>query len=635
MDVWDLLGAAWVPAAILLIEVLPGLVLYTALKSKGKDAIEAIAVSIVLSQALVTIVHAAGGASGLPLTAVTLLFFSAILISSAVLVAHTSFELPKPGRDAALVLVIAALMTSLAAYPAAVNQQVRFRQDNDFHAGVIHSILQGKIPPESPVIAGLPLGYYWLYPLHNSVLANTAGIHPTTAIYITNAFGLLALILLVYLLTRSVAGGPGASIFSMIILIFGLNPLGGLSVVRGLVTEEMVASDISGVLATLGLLTPTWEHHPGIASILVGFLTSHPIPLALPAVASGMYFMGEYAKRGETRYLAFLAVSAAVTLGYHLLIGAHYIAASCAYLTYMYFVADKGRATRGLLVLILSCAALAPYFLSVGVNYSDDTAGFFDLSGIGTRALLAATIFATFLPLVFGLILVGLLRNRGGITPLPAIYATSFLASFILFASPGEDWKYPHLWMIPLSVLSAAGFMALWKAASSKKSRAAVVLAFALILPSTNLVVAYAYATLPPGIIGDADRRIIYDFIRDNTQEDAVFVFDDRIHPHFLAFTGRASFLSNKDNYIRSLKYDRVEVQRRLKMKTALHGASAGTDQTTEAFCQTTGRPTYYLNSRPVGPALRHVLVDMGCASDKPDNPNHQGDGARGIAPPD
>jgi len=95
------------------------------------------------------------------------------------------------------------------------------------HAGITYQILNGKVPPSNPLLAGEALLYPWGYEFIAAVITRIFSITPFYSYAIINIISLGIVMFLIYQISRLLINDRKANILSVIISIFGiiiLNP---------------------------------------------------------------------------------------------------------------------------------------------------------------------------------------------------------------------------------------------------------------------------------------------------------------------------------------------------------------------------------------------------------------------------
>ncbi len=176
-----------------------------------------------------------------------------------------------------IAVVVACLLCGiLLLVPFAANGFRAANWDAPLHAAIATRVLEGEMPPSSPMVAGQPVNYYWLYHAYAALISAATGISLYQIFALLSAHGFVLLILAGYKLTRRLTTSEVARWSGVWLLVFGLNPLGWLFFCWNsarypdpwfslLVPLEMVR----------GFPAP-------LASLIHQFLDGQPFPLALP-----------------------------------------------------------------------------------------------------------------------------------------------------------------------------------------------------------------------------------------------------------------------------------------------------------------------------------------------------------------
>ncbi len=96
------------------------------------------------------------------------------------------------------------------------------------HTAITYSVLDGDLPPDNPLAAGLPLPYYWVYHVMLAGVVHVTGFPPVVAAETINLLVAVCLTLVLIGLGRWLVGRPSGALLGLAIALFGVNPLGPL-----------------------------------------------------------------------------------------------------------------------------------------------------------------------------------------------------------------------------------------------------------------------------------------------------------------------------------------------------------------------------------------------------------------------
>ncbi|NOT33356.1 MAG: hypothetical protein HOP12_04205 [Candidatus Eisenbacteria bacterium] len=268
-------------------------------------------------------------AVGVPLGAsFWLVSFVALVLAMWPTPARAPDRAPEPFPLRAVVAAALAV-AALIALPALVIPYVRMWSDAWFHAGVAIEIARRGLPPTDPNFAGIPLYYPWFFHGLVATLAEAARVSPFHPQAMLNAWSAALLVFAGARVGARLAGEGrvtvGVALLAGLVVVFGLNPIGGpLWFVRAFVGETQA-------------LGPAWRELAGtngaMQSLVVGF---HPVNSSIlnrlwtgtaltPAIAVSLALlasvMAALARPGFTSGLLVLGV-AATLLAFHPAFGA-------------------------------------------------------------------------------------------------------------------------------------------------------------------------------------------------------------------------------------------------------------------------------------------------------------------------
>jgi hypothetical protein len=610
---FGLLHLAYATAAWAALNLLPGLVAYLIVRRDGYRFVESIAFSLAMSPILTATVAAAFGYLGAPL------WFSAVFAVLASAAAAHRFAgggrmvfrnirhaIVEEQREWSLILPVALALAAMIAVPPLLNPLVTVRSDNQLHAGIVHSILNTGIPPEAPYLAGQTLQYYWLYDLANLMTSYACAIPATSAIYVTNVTGFFTLLLMVWLIGKSVGGTRMHGLMAVVFMAFGLNAYRGLEIAYLVASGSMSLSGLKSMGAVLGALTGG-----GNASMPVGFLVGHAMAASLGFIAGGLYCLDQYRKTGDGRILAPFFVLSLGAVGYHPPTGIYYGLALGIYIV-LEAILDRGKMALKIFAVLAAVAVmLLPYNLgitsektrSIWDNYvkaqvlPSNAPGYPDE---WLRHVLSplASIAQTHLQIVCLLAALGILFRIFKADILMASALIGFSLTYVLFNTPGGDWENTLLLMLPLSVYASVALVDAVSKVGYRSMRWGAYLAVAVLLSPASVMTVYGYTT--EQWWGQPESTVrMYDWVNENTPEDAVMVYNNL--GYFMSEVRRSSFIFDTFGNIHGANGTLTE--RRMSLVNDIIGGRNVTANAA-AICQETGRPLYIVVSREETPNI-------------------------------
>ena len=147
------------------------------------------------------------------------IWFSSAIILSAILVIllFSAIKLKASNWQLLLLGLLPTFLTYLW------NADARVYSAHGFmHTSIVYQIMNGYIPPNSPILAGEPLQYPWAHHLIVAIMTCGLRISPPTAFAAINVCVLLLTLVLVFKIAVFLSSSHIAGIFATVLSIFGL-----------------------------------------------------------------------------------------------------------------------------------------------------------------------------------------------------------------------------------------------------------------------------------------------------------------------------------------------------------------------------------------------------------------------------
>ena len=123
-------------------------------------------------------------------------------------------------RHGALLSVIPALLIILYA----VNSVWRVQSDHGFmHQGIVYSILNGAVPPQSPILGGYALLYPWAHHYIVAVIADSSNLPLSWTFAGLNVLALCLALLFAYVIGYRLSGKPVTGMFAALLAVVSCN----------------------------------------------------------------------------------------------------------------------------------------------------------------------------------------------------------------------------------------------------------------------------------------------------------------------------------------------------------------------------------------------------------------------------
>ena len=321
-------------------------------------------------------------------------------------------------------------------------------------AGIVYQLLQGNIPPTSPLLAGQPGTYPWAQPLLLAGISKILGISPFWAAFLVAMASLAALLVLTYRLGLLLTEDRDASLFGVTASLYAFT-------FTQSVPDNAMKSALSSIL-------PFPFVEPRGAPLLEKFngCTAFPLGLALYAAALLLLLRLVRDHAPSARAIAALAASLlALAFVYPFFLPP--MALLCVIAGILAW-RDGGPARR-LAVLLAGMLALVgvvvlPYYLQLRAARSGPVLQPVPLSGLIRQA---GVVVVTFLPMALLLLstrraVMEKLRAHGRVaTLLLASVAMNLLLFTFLLAPLWSQYKFLLLGVFALGIVGGIGFRTL------------------------------------------------------------------------------------------------------------------------------------------------------------------------------
>jgi hypothetical protein len=197
------------------------------------------------------------------------------------------------------------LLTGCALIPWATTDSYRLYYSHQWmHSAIVYEFSAGRLIPEEPEMAGVPLHYPWMAHVYWAVLSSTMNVAPTRTYVLTNFFTLLWICILVYETCRARGAPPFAGLSAILWMALGTGAGGYYlwKIIGGRMhgdirytpwLRKFSTFDLSkfalamfaatALLAVLSLQKPTWSRLLLIAISLFGIGLVYPV--IFPAAA--------------------------------------------------------------------------------------------------------------------------------------------------------------------------------------------------------------------------------------------------------------------------------------------------------------------------------------------------------------
>jgi hypothetical protein len=513
------IGPLRAAARYLLVAYVPGLAIWSPLQSRPSTLVDTI-----LYPSLISVLPFAWAALGILALGIDLRLAAWIAVSVFLAI---GFWLGWNGkmrgaRDEYVVLgVVAALAVVLLVIPFAANSFQAVAWDAPLHAAIISRVLDGVVPPDSPMMAGQPVNYYWLYHFHAAVLSRVTHLNIYQTFAILDVHALLLFALAGYHIAVRLTNNVVGRIAALWTLVFGLNPFGWLN----LLTDHSLGTD-----RWYSLLVPfamVRGYSAPLGSFIHEFLDATPFTLsfafnlmwldAIIARANG--------ERGRALVVAGLVLASALYL--HPLGALFLIAGSLAALLIVVTIdRDSSKRERTLFAMDVGAMALAAGIVTVPYawNILQGKKGApvsiaLDFEFIRNQAWSTAAVVGLMGVLAVPAVWRGI-RNHSRAQRFLIFFSAAMMIAGLMTRLEGAEYKLIYLLAFGLGPLIATAWET-WR--RTKVTQLVFIMGLVLCIP-TNALTSYAFTTRPPREVREPSRTRLLQWIRERTPADAILV---------------------------------------------------------------------------------------------------------------
>ena len=513
------LGAVPGVARYVLVGYVPGLAIWKHLRTSASSIVDIVFYPSLLSILPFAWIALASVALGFDLR------ISGVVVVAIFLIVGFSLgwsrKLEKVKGDVAALALSATLVVFLLVIPFAANSFQAVAWDAPLHAAIVSRIQAGVIPPDSPMVAGQPVNYYWLYHFYSSVLMRITGFSVYQVFAILNVHAFVLFALAGYRIASQLTENLFGRISAVWILVFGLNAFGWIIFfASGSVSPDKWYS----LVVPLAMVK---DYSPSLGSLIHEFLDGSPFPVSFAFDMAWLGFLlarinGE---RGGTLIAGGLILATIFYL--HPLSAVFVIASSCAAVGLLLLVNRRNQ--REGVAVVVDLAAVTAAAALVTVPYAWDilhgrtgtplsmVLTFAYLKSQGYAML--ATVGLVGIAALPGLWL-GFRKDQRAAIVLAFFAGATAIAALTTHVALDAQYKLTYLLAFGLAPLVAIGWN-FWR--RQLVTRVVFILALAISAP-TNALTSYCFTTQPPLERRDPMRLRLLEWIRDQTPENAILV---------------------------------------------------------------------------------------------------------------
>jgi hypothetical protein len=140
------------------------------------------------------------------------------------------------------------IFTAILAFVYKLNPNLRVYSHHGFlHTSIVYQLLNGRIPPTNPLLAGQTLLYPWGYELIVAAISRMCNITPFYTFAVMNIVSLLVCMILIYAISRLLIKDNNANVLSVLVSIFAVTI--GNKYLLGLLKHVGISQAYKGVPA--------------------------------------------------------------------------------------------------------------------------------------------------------------------------------------------------------------------------------------------------------------------------------------------------------------------------------------------------------------------------------------------------
>lgn len=506
-------------ARYVLVAYLPGLVIWNRLRSNSLSLVDVVLYPSLLSILPFTWVGLAAVALGLDLLVAGSVGVALVLVAGFGL-GWGRQVCARRGEWTALGIATA-IAVVLLIVPFAANSFQAVAWDASLHASIVSRILAGVVPPDSPMMAGQPANYYWLYHFYSAMLTRLTGLSTYQVFALVNLHAFVLFALAGYRIAARLTTDLFGRISAAWMLVFGLNAFGWVIFLsHGSQNSDKWYSLMAPFAMVKG-------YSPSLGSLIHEFLDGGPFAITFAFDIAWLDVLLARMEGERGRILATGALILATVLYLHPLSAVFLVAASLVALIVFLLINRSGKGEWTALLFDLGAMMLAVVVVTVPYAWNILHAktgtplsialspGSFDgqvysmLATVGLIAIIAA-------PALW----LAVHERHRAVTILALFAVTISVAAFVIHVELGAEYKLVYLLAFGLAPLVAIS----WKVWSRTfLTRAVFVLALAICVP-TNVLTSYCFMTQPPRENRDPTRLRLLDWIREKTPANAILV---------------------------------------------------------------------------------------------------------------
>jgi hypothetical protein len=425
----------------------------------------------------------------------------------------------KPDRIA--IGLAAILVLALLIIPFAANSFQAVAWDAPLHAAIVSRVLGGLIPPDSPMMAGQPVNYYWLYHFYSAVLVRLTGLTVYQVFALLNVHAFILFVLGGYRIASRLTTNLFGILSATWMLVFGLNAFGWIIFLSyGSQNPDKWYSLVVPFAMVKG-------YSLSLGSLIHEFLDGFPFPVSFAFDIAWLDLLLARANGERRGAVVTGGLILAAVFYLHPLSAVFLVTGSFAAVIAFLVINRQSKSElipllRDLSIMTIAAALVtvpyawsilhgktgSPVALSLSPSFVKAQA-YSMLAAVGLIGILAAPAFWF------------AIRERQRTPIILVLFAATIMAAaLITHVTLEAEYKLIYLLAFGLAPLVALAWN-FWN--RTLVTRLIFVLALAICLP-TNALTSYCFVTKPPRENRDPTRLQLLKWIREQTPANAVLV---------------------------------------------------------------------------------------------------------------
>lgn len=426
-------------------------------------------------------------------------------------------------KNELMVVAIGALLSILLlVIPFSANSFQAVAWDASLHAAIVSRILSGVVPPDSPMMAGQPVNYYWLYHFYSAALVRITGLSVYQAFALLNVHALILLVLSGYRIASRLTTSFFGRVSSAWMLVFGLNAFGWII---------FAAGDPNNPDRWYSLVVPfamVKDYSPALGSLVHEFLDGNPFALAFAFNIAWLDFVLARMEGGRSNGILLTGALILATLLYLYPLSAVFVVPASLAAVGLFLIINRSAKNEWRELLLdfgattfVAGLVTAPYAWNIlqaksGAAFSIDLSpdyvkgqAYSMVATVGLIAIIASP----------GVWLACRAKERAA--SILALFAVVILiVGLVVHVALNAEYKFIYLLAFGTAPLVALAWN-FWRRTAI--TRVIFFLALAICVP-TNVLTSYCFMAQPPRETRNNSRQRLLNWIREKTPADAILV---------------------------------------------------------------------------------------------------------------